>query len=461
MSGVIAKYHCNYCQEDITGIRVKCAECPDFDLCLECFSSGAEMGAHKNGHSYQLIDCGNFPIFHPPCNWKAKEELTLLEAIEQYGFGNWEDVSQCLAPRTAEDVKDHYNSLYILGNMGKATLSVGGPSQVKDHTMPEGGPLSPSLDTPTPNVEVSLAEQQELGYMPCRDDYEREFDNDAETLISQLAIQAEDDEIEVALKLAHVDMYSRRLKERMRKKAVAREYHLVAQFFQHSKGRTPSSVKAAKRPTREEDKEFQEKMRPFCQFQPGADHEQMFENLEREKVLKSRIKELMRYRRNGITKLEECGEFDLARHRREKRKENKRKSQKYFSILGCVTSAHRRASSMGSRKHDEKGSVDTLLGDQEGDTKEEPKEAIDIATLPGYELLSEKERKLCSSSGISPAYYITFKAVILKDQGQQQGSSSNRTIRPPAGLDRTNCRRILNHFANSGWISASRRQPLV
>ncbi|KAK8768698.1 hypothetical protein V5799_014837 [Amblyomma americanum] len=89
MSGVIAKYHCNYCQEDITGVRVKCAECPDFDLCLQCFSCGAEMGAHKNRHGYQLIDCGNFPIFGAPCNWKAKEELVLLEAIEQYGFGNW------------------------------------------------------------------------------------------------------------------------------------------------------------------------------------------------------------------------------------------------------------------------------------------------------------------------------------------------------------------------------------
>ena len=30
-----AKYHCNYCDEDIKKIRVRCAECPDFDLCLK------------------------------------------------------------------------------------------------------------------------------------------------------------------------------------------------------------------------------------------------------------------------------------------------------------------------------------------------------------------------------------------------------------------------------------------
>lgn len=54
-TGAIVKYHCNYCQEDIAGIRVKCADCSDFDLCLQCFACGAEIGNHKNSHSYQLI----------------------------------------------------------------------------------------------------------------------------------------------------------------------------------------------------------------------------------------------------------------------------------------------------------------------------------------------------------------------------------------------------------------------
>ena len=54
--------------------------------------------------------------------------------------------------------------------------------------------------------------------MPLRDDFEKEHDNDAETLISGMTIGAEDDEEEKALKLAHIDMYSRRLQERNRKK---------------------------------------------------------------------------------------------------------------------------------------------------------------------------------------------------------------------------------------------------
>lgn len=54
--GKKALYHCNYCNKDISGtIRIKCAKCPDFDLCLECFSVGAEVTPHKSNHSYRVI----------------------------------------------------------------------------------------------------------------------------------------------------------------------------------------------------------------------------------------------------------------------------------------------------------------------------------------------------------------------------------------------------------------------
>ncbi|XP_013594828.1 PREDICTED: transcriptional adapter ADA2b-like [Brassica oleracea var. oleracea] len=51
-----AKYNCNYCQKDITGkIRIKCAVCLNFDLCVECMSVGAEINTHKCDHAYRVI----------------------------------------------------------------------------------------------------------------------------------------------------------------------------------------------------------------------------------------------------------------------------------------------------------------------------------------------------------------------------------------------------------------------
>ena len=57
------RFFCNYCQEEINGLRVSCAYCTDFDLCPECFACGAEIGGHKNHHKYFFSNNGNFSIF--------------------------------------------------------------------------------------------------------------------------------------------------------------------------------------------------------------------------------------------------------------------------------------------------------------------------------------------------------------------------------------------------------------
>lgn len=65
-------YHCNYCQKDITGVvRIKCAICQDFDLCLDCFSVGVEIDPHKNHHAYRVMDSLAFPLFHP--DWGVRK----------------------------------------------------------------------------------------------------------------------------------------------------------------------------------------------------------------------------------------------------------------------------------------------------------------------------------------------------------------------------------------------------
>ena len=40
-SGSEGLYHCDYCHKDLSStLRIKCAVCKDFDLCLECFRCG-------------------------------------------------------------------------------------------------------------------------------------------------------------------------------------------------------------------------------------------------------------------------------------------------------------------------------------------------------------------------------------------------------------------------------------
>ena len=122
-------YTCNYCLENIPGLRIKCADCADFDLCLSCFACGAQIGKHKNTHKYLFMNNGGFAIFPDgkpessdqtkrssafyhrgyhsmnrggdspslptveEIEWNAREEMRLLDAVEMFGYGNWKDIA--------------------------------------------------------------------------------------------------------------------------------------------------------------------------------------------------------------------------------------------------------------------------------------------------------------------------------------------------------------------------------
>eukprot|EP01083_Nonionella_stella_P024264 67051_1 len=107
-----AKYHCDYCRKDITSVvRIKCAECKDFDLCVECFSVGVQVPPHVNTHKYRVIDHVTEPIFRE--DWGADEELLLLEGIEMFGLGNWADVADHVGTKSKQKCENHFISVYL------------------------------------------------------------------------------------------------------------------------------------------------------------------------------------------------------------------------------------------------------------------------------------------------------------------------------------------------------------
>jgi transcriptional adapter 2-alpha len=68
---------CAYCARNVSeSLRIRCAECPDeLDLCVECFSVGAETGPHKAWHAYRVVDSLAFPLL--AFDWTAEEEPSL------------------------------------------------------------------------------------------------------------------------------------------------------------------------------------------------------------------------------------------------------------------------------------------------------------------------------------------------------------------------------------------------
>ena len=54
-TAAVSTYNCDFCRKAITDVSLRCNECDDFDLCLACFSSGVELGKHKNSHDYRIV----------------------------------------------------------------------------------------------------------------------------------------------------------------------------------------------------------------------------------------------------------------------------------------------------------------------------------------------------------------------------------------------------------------------
>ncbi|XP_061503217.1 transcriptional adapter 2B isoform X2 [Anopheles gambiae] len=303
MAELFAKYTCTNCQEDISGIRVHCVVCTDFELCLACFAAGAEIGPHRNDHSYQFMDSGILSIFRGKSGWSAREELHLLDAIEQYGFGNWEDISKHIETRTPEEAKEEYVSKFLNGTIGRHTWQTAVDQRpiLTDHTSDDTGPLSQLLIQKLPPMDCTAEEAAALGYMPNRDDFEREYDPTAEQLVSTLSLQPDDEDVDMLLKLAQVDIYTRRLRERARRKRVVRDYQLIGNFFR-------GNMKRA-RQTRDQ-REFRERLRTYSQFYTSLEFERLISSLERERALRIRLSELNRYRWNGIQRVDECVHFE-------------------------------------------------------------------------------------------------------------------------------------------------------
>lgn len=170
-----------------------------------------------------------------------------------------------------------------------------------DHTENDNGPLSQLLTQRLQPLDVTPEEASQLGYMPNRDDFEREYDPAAEQLISSLSLNPDDDEVDIVLKLAQMDIYTRRLRERARRKRQVRDYQLVSNFFRGSRQRVRLN---------RDQREFRDRFRVFAQFYSAHEFDRLLSSLDREKLLQVRLAELYRYRWNGLTRVDECVHFE-------------------------------------------------------------------------------------------------------------------------------------------------------
>jgi transcriptional adapter 2-alpha len=310
-----SQYHCDYCRADITHVvRIKCAECKNFDLCVECFARGVEVAGgvnHRACHAYRVMDRATEPIFDE--EWGAEEELLLLEAIEMYGFGNWSDIAEHVGGnKTKGKCETHYVLTYLGTELAPPTCLAGGivkrkaadmtasssskseadadadADMVKSEHAASSSSSSSSSSTSTvtfsqippspPTHALPLrGEGNAVGYLPHREDFETEWENEAETVLADMEFRADDTPGERELKLRMLRIYNARLDQRAERKQFILERGLL---FPKEKKRS------------REEKEAHNALKVFSRFHSAEEHDQFVKGLVNEQRIRRRIEQL-------------------------------------------------------------------------------------------------------------------------------------------------------------------------
>lgn len=472
-------YHCNYCHKDISGkIRIKCVICPDFDLCIECFSVGAEVTPHKSNHLYRVMDNLAFPLICP--DWNADEETLLLEGIGMYGFGNWAEVAEHVGTKSKARCIDHYNAIYmnspcfplpdlshVMGKSKDELLAmVKGPSEVKIE-VPMVGELQPKEESPfsarikyeesrkgpnpqssshptaemgvelvsgsvkmTPNksqikdeakveepqVDRSIGEKKprisgdegpsitELsGYNFKRQEFEIEYDNDADQLLADMEFKDTDTDAERELKLRVLRIYSKRLDERKRRKDFILERNLLY----------PDPFEKDLLP---EEGEIYQRFKVFMRFHSKEEHEALLRNIIKEHHIVKRIQDLKEARAAGCQTADEANRFIEFEKKRKEAEEAalriKESSQAGPSGKVLQKPDHLKGELDGSPQVLVRGAMDLNPGSKDSSlgmrSIASSLDDWDITGFTGADLLSETEKRLCCEIRLLPAHYLNM-----------------------------------------------------
>lgn len=96
---------CHVCTKDLKSLNCSFDVQGKVFVCFKCLATGEESSRHKRSHSYKISEPLNISLFDS--DWSLKDELKLLEGMQNYGFGNWIAISKMIAKPVFE-CQRHY-----------------------------------------------------------------------------------------------------------------------------------------------------------------------------------------------------------------------------------------------------------------------------------------------------------------------------------------------------------------
>lgn len=414
---------CDNCGEITQEPFIECCECEAI-LCTTCFASGREVNDHKNYHKY-AVRANDFFVFEG-CNWTAKEEARLLQGISSHGYGNWEEISKFVHTRTELECQEHYKKYYIENvqykelNLFPETVQSIFPRPV----IPYLFSTNVSKDPPRNNT----SDQHLAGYNAYRSEFELSYDNYAEAIFSiENNCANEDDECMESLQVAIFKAFNNRLRERQRRYNIIKEHGLIMPnkliSWLHS-----IDIPALRQKV--------DKLLPFMQLMTGMQFQAFIESICLEFQLIQRISQLHEFRRKGIKTLY-GGQL-----------------YKALKLNNDITvQEQKQRTTLMSKKFENHVNLRNMS--MIGQRKKRVLMPLDIIDLPDYNLLSQKEKDLCSNIRLIPQNYLEIKRLFMLEN-DKLGSLKLLDARRIAKIDVNKTRKIYDFLVKEGFV----KQPL-
>ncbi|XP_011302471.1 transcriptional adapter 2-alpha isoform X1 [Fopius arisanus] len=423
---------CFTCDSILSEPYIKCAICQNANLCPKCFSQGLECLPHRNDHDYIVIH-NEFPLIDSS-TWTAKEESDFLTVLQDCGFGNWVDVSKRMPGRSPDDCKSHYLNNYVDNqSLPGLPLMRESPSTLFSlESIPFCFKLQ-DLEEPPRFATGSSNSRLLAGYNAARSDFDVNFDNHAELLISELQYnefspEDEDYRLGTSLQAAIVESYNNRLKERSRRRAIVREHGLIA--FRRTMSWLQRYETTITRTTAE-------RLLIFMQLAGGMEFDYILEGLHRAGELKNSLRRLQDYRRNGIKRLHSVPMF---RKLLALKNESDRERKIYMGSVEC---------NWRSGAPEKLQEVAVVSG---GSSRRQPP-PLDIRGLPAEEKLRPEERELCIHARIPPEQYLDHKKLLI-NENKKMGSLKLAQARTLLKIDVNRTKKLYVFLVEHGWIQA-------
>ncbi|VEU23922.1 DEKNAAC105197 [Brettanomyces naardenensis] len=435
----MAKFHCDVCSSDCTRrIRIRCAECNDYDLCVPCFSKGRATGKHKPWHAYRVIEQHQYPIFDE--DWGADEELLMVEGCQTQGLGNWHDISDYIGGRSKEEVGEHYEKAYLesdyypIPDLTKSFPEVSTTQFLNKRKQRLEArkrlPLPPPKKILTSGPLCSDIQR----YMPGRLEFEEEADEDAEKVVQDMVFEPDESEEDIQLKLLILRIYDEKLTMRAERKRLILRDGLL-NYRQNNA--------IDKKRTRDE-RELYNKIKPLARVMSAEDFPTFSDGMMEEFRIRNRIHQLQNWRRNGIVTIEVGERFE---------KDESNRMSKFALPSSGTRHGHTHS---GKHSRSQTPEATTKWGRRKGGLLSSMySDHPDITSAPDFDLLSPDECHLCATLNIFPKPYLAIKEVLFRELLSSGGVLKKKAAKELLNVDSTKVSKIYDFFVQQRWCQAN------